>query len=356
MPTTTDNLRVTELQQLVAPAELQRRHSLSDAARQSVESGRSAIHQILNGKDDRVIAVVGPCSIHDPVAAIEYALRLQALRVECADTLEILMRVYFEKPRTIGGWKGLINDPGLDGSFRINEGLETARTLLLQINEMGLPVGTEFLDTHVPQYIADLVSWGAIGARTTESQIHREMASGLSCPVGFKNGTRGNVQIAIDAVRSSAQPHRFPGLAPNGQAAIVETSGNEDCHVILRGGGGTNFDADSVAETCTALARDNVRPQVMIDASHANSGKDPLRQPDVMSEIGTQIAGGETRITGIMLESHLVGGAQKLGATPLAYGQSITDGCLGWDDTESVLRKLALDVHARRSSKLSRAC
>ncbi len=356
MPTTTENLRVTELQELVSPAELQRRHPISDAAKQSVESGRSAVHQILKGSDDRVIAVVGPCSIHDPVAAIEYARRLQALRVECADTLEIIMRVYFEKPRTIGGWKGLINDPGLDGSFRINEGLETARTLLLQINEMGLPVGTEFLDTHVPQYIADLVSWGAIGARTTESQIHREMASGLSCPVGFKNGTRGNVQIAIDAVRSSAQPHRFLGLAPNGQAAIVETSGNDDCHIILRGGGGTNFDADSVSEACTALARDNVRPQVMIDASHANSGKDPSKQPAVMGEIGTQIASGDTRITGIMLESHLVGGAQKLGAEPLVYGQSITDGCLGWDETEAVLRKLALDVRARRSSTLSRAC
>lgn len=353
---TTQDLRITKMQQLISPEELARRHPVSDAAAQTVRAGREAIQNILKGNDDRLISIVGPCSIHDPVAAIEYARLLLELREETKDELEVVMRVYFEKPRTIAGWKGMINDPGLDGSFRINEGLETARTLLLQINEMGLPVATEFLDTTVPQYIADLVSWAAIGARTTESQIHREMASGLSCPVGFKNGTRGNAQIAIDAVRSAAGQHHFMGTTASGQAAIVSTSGNEDCHVILRGGGGaTNFDAASVDAVCIACERDGVRPQVMIDASHANSGKDPARQPAVLHEIGTQIADGDHRITGVMVESHLVGGAQKLGKTPLVYGQSITDGCLGWAETEAAMRKLAQTVAIRRDASLSLA-
>ena len=355
MTITTQNLRVTTMCELITPAEMRARHPVSAVAAETVQAGRQAIRNILEGGDDRLIAVVGPCSIHDPVAAVDYARRLANLRDACADTLEIVMRGYFEKPRTIGGWKGLVNDPSIDGSFRINEGLETARTLLLQLAEMGLPVGTEFLDTTVPQYIADLVAWGAIGARTTESQIHREMASGLSCPVGFKNGTRGNVQIAIDAVRSAAQPHHFLGLSETGQAAIVGTQGNPDCHVILRGGAGTNFDAASVNAACQAMSVDGVRPQVMIDASHANSGKVAEKQLDVLADVGAQVAGGETRITGVMVESHLVAGAQKLGQGPLVYGQSITDACLGWDKTEQALRDLAGAVRQRRAGRLRKA-
>jgi 3-deoxy-7-phosphoheptulonate synthase len=293
--------------------------------------------------------VVGPCSIHDTKAALEYAERLKPLRDELAGELEIVMRVYFEKPRTISGWKGLVNDPGLDGSFRINDGLEMARRLLLDINQMGLPVGTEFLDTAVPQYLSDLMAWAAIGARTTESQIHREMASGLSCPVGFKNGTRGNVQIAIDAVRSSAHPHHFMALAKNGRAAIAATSGNPDCHLILRGGGGTNYDAASVDAACQKAEQDGIRGHVMIDASHANSDKDPAKQPLVLQDVGDQLRAGEQRITGVMIESHLVAGRQDLGADPLTYGQSITDGCIGWEETVAELRKLANAVQARRA-------
>uniref|UniRef100_UPI003B52D897 3-deoxy-7-phosphoheptulonate synthase n=1 Tax=Roseovarius indicus TaxID=540747 RepID=UPI003B52D897 len=348
MAITTQNTRITRMHELLSPATVRKRHPVSGLAAQTVQDGREAIRAILDHRDDRIIAVVGPCSIHDPVAAVEYAGRLRSLRDELSGELEIVMRAYFEKPRTIGGWKGLINDPGIDGSFRINEGIETARTLLLQLAEMGLPVGTEFLDTTVPQYIADLVAWGAIGARTTESQIHREMASGLSCPVGFKNGTRGNVQIAIDAVRSAAQPHHFMGLTEEGQAAIVGTGGNDDCHVILRGGGGTNYDAGSVEVACSKIAKDGLRPQVMIDASHANSGKDPEKQPKVLQEIGAQVAAGDHRITGVMVESHLVGGAQKTGQGPLVYGQSITDGCLGWAETETALHGLADAVRMRR--------
>lgn len=355
MPIVTQNLRVTQMQELTTPADLRAKVPLTDAISQTVQGGRSAIQRILKGEDDRVIAVTGPCSIHDPKAALEYARKLQALRVELADTVEIVMRVYFEKPRTIGGWKGLINDPRLDGSFAINEGLLAARELLAQINEMGLPVGTEFLDTAVPQYVVDMVSWAAIGARTTESQIHREMASGLSCPVGFKNGTRGNIQIALDAVRSSAQPHHFMGLSESGQAAIVGTQGNPDCHVILRGGAGTNYDEASVDKLCYKAEQDGVRPQVMIDASHANSGKDPERQSDVLSNVGDQIARGDQRITGVMIESNLVAGAQKLGTKPLVYGQSVTDGCIGWAQTEDVLRELSQNVRKRRAGALRQA-
>lgn len=355
MAITTSNLRVTRMEPLVSPCELLKRKPLSDAAAQTVQAGRSAIQSILTGRDDRLIAIVGPCSIHDPLAALEYARKLQALRVELADRLEIVMRVYFEKPRTVGGWKGLINDPGLDDSFRINDGLAAARDLLLQITEMGLPVATEFLDTAVPQYIADLVSWAAIGARTTESQIHREMASGLSCPVGFKNGTRGNVQIAVDAVRSAARAHRFMGLTNDGAAAIVWTEGNPDCHVILRGGSGTNYDEASVDGACTLCTEGGLRPAVMIDASHANSGKDPARQPEVLDYVGRQIARGEDRIVGVMVESHLVGGKQSLGAAPLVYGQSITDGCLAWAPTVDAMRALARDLDARRTARMRQA-
>lgn len=352
MATTTTNLRIDTMHPLTPPADLVARLPATEAATQTVQAGRAAIQSILRGRNARLIAIVGPCSIHDPVAAMEYARKLQGLRVDLAEDLEIVMRVYFEKPRTIGGWKGLINDPHLDGSFAINEGLETARRLLLDINEMGLPVATEFLDTAIPQYIADLVSWACIGARTTESQIHREMASGLSCPVGFKNGTRGNIQIAVDAVRAAAQRHRFMGLSNDGQAAIVTTTGNPDCHLVLRGGAGANYDEASVDGACDLCTSDGVRPQVMIDASHANSGKNPDKQPDVLDYIGRQIARGDTRITGIMMESHLVGGKQKLVPGALKYGQSVTDGCLGWEATETALRALSEDVKRRATGDL----
>ncbi|WP_282093426.1 3-deoxy-7-phosphoheptulonate synthase [Epibacterium ulvae] len=348
MPHKTANLRITAMQELASPETLIAELPASSVALETVVHSRTAIQNILQGQDDRLIVVVGPCSIHDPNAALDYARRLLPLKQELGDQLEIVMRVYFEKPRTIGGWKGLINDPGLDESFRINDGLKLARSLCEEINALGLPVGTEFLDASVPQYISDLVAWAAIGARTTESQIHREMASGLSCPVGFKNGTRGNVQIAIDAVRSAARPHHFMALSKTGRAAIAGTAGNPDCHIILRGGGGTNFDADSVDAACRIAEKDGIRGQVMIDASHANSGKDPEKQPEVLADVGGQMAAGDTRITGVMIESHLVAGNQKLGEDPLTYGQSITDGCIGWQDTVAELHKLAEAVSRRR--------
>ncbi|EBA18323.1 3-deoxy-7-phosphoheptulonate synthase [Roseobacter sp. SK209-2-6] len=349
MTTQIENLRITDMQELISPDELAEKLPSNDLASKTVLDSRAAIQKVLRRTDDRLIVVVGPCSIHDTKAALDYAERLKPLRDELGDALELVMRVYFEKPRTISGWKGLVNDPRLDGSFRINEGLEMARKLLLDINQMGLPVGTEFLDTAVPQYLSDLMAWAAIGARTTESQIHREMASGLSCPVGFKNGTRGNVQIAIDAVRSSAHPHHFMALAKNGRAAIAATSGNPDCHLILRGGGGTNYDAASVDAACQKAEQDGIRGHVMIDASHANSGKDPLKQPLVLQDVGNQLRAGEQRITGVMIESHLVAGRQDLGQGELTYGQSITDGCLGWEDTVTELHGLADAVRARRS-------
>jgi 3-deoxy-7-phosphoheptulonate synthase len=344
-----ENLRITDMQELISPDELAEKLPSNDLASKTVLDSRADIQKVLRGADDRLVVVVGPCSIHDTEAALDYAARLKPLREELAGELEIVMRVYFEKPRTISGWKGLVNDPGLDGSFRINDGLEMARKLLLDINQMGLPVGTEFLDTAVPQYLSDLMAWAAIGARTTESQIHREMASGLSCPVGFKNGTRGNVQIAIDAVRSSAHPHHFMALAKNGRAAIAATSGNPDCHLILRGGGGTNYDAGSVDAACQKAEQDGIRGHVMIDASHANSDKDPAKQPLVLQNVGDQLRAGEQRITGVMVESHLVAGRQDLGKGDLTYGQSITDGCIGWDDTVTELHKLADAVKARRA-------
>ncbi|KIC11674.1 phospho-2-dehydro-3-deoxyheptonate aldolase [Leisingera sp. ANG-M1] len=346
----TENLRITGMQELISPEDLAVQMPGTPAATETVLTSRKAIQDVLHGRDDRLIAVVGPCSVHDPKAAMDYAERLQPLRERLSGQLEIVMRVYFEKPRTISGWKGLINDPGLDGSFRINEGLGLARRLCLDINALGLPVGTEFLDTAVPQYISDLVAWAAIGARTTESQIHREMASGLSCPVGFKNGTRGNVQIAVDAVRSAAHPHHFMALAKSGRAAIAATSGNPDCHLILRGGGGTNYDAASVDAACQLAEKDGIRGHVMIDASHANSSKDPMKQPAVLADVAAQISGGDSRITGVMIESHLVAGRQDLGTGALTYGQSITDGCLGWEDTVAELEKLAEAVTARRAA------
>src|ERR1700676_5031346 len=315
-----------------------------------VADTRSRIRKILRGTDDRLLVVVGPCSIHDPVAALDYARHLAVERKRTSDTLEIVMRVYFEKPRTTLGWKGLINDPYLDESFQINDGLRKARHLLLDLAEMGVPAGTEFLDMISPQYMSSLVSWGAIGARTTESQVHRELVSGLSCPVGFKNGTSGDVQIAIEAVRSAAHPHTFLGHSKHGQSAIFVTLGNPDCHVILRGGRTTtNYNSASVAHACALLENAGLLPLVMIDCSHANSGKDHTKQSLVCRDVIGQIATGDRRIMGVMLESNLVAGAQKLSkGKPLVYGQSITDACIGWDETLELLRDLAAAVRSTR--------
>ncbi|OYX03398.1 MAG: 3-deoxy-7-phosphoheptulonate synthase, partial [Rhizobiales bacterium 32-66-8] len=301
--------------------------------------------------DDRLAVVVGPCSIHDPAAALDYARRLVALRASLGDRLEIIMRVYFEKPRTTVGWKGLINDPNLDGSFDIDTGLHTARALLLDIGNLGLPAACEFLDMTTPQYIADLVSWAAIGARTTESQIHRELASGLSCPVGFKNGTDGNVKIALDAVSSASQPHHFLAVTKDGHSAIAATTGNEDCHIILRGGKTPNYDAASIAAAAAAAEKSGLPPVIMIDASHANSSKNPENQPLVLADIGAQMAAGDRRIIGVMVESNLVAGRQELvEGRSLVYGQSITDGCIDWDTTVTALQALAEAATERRAA------
>ncbi|WP_329740807.1 3-deoxy-7-phosphoheptulonate synthase [Dyella sp. A6] len=345
----TDDLRIREIRELPTPAEVMREHPIDERALATVSESRRAMHDILQGRDDRLAVVIGPCSIHDPQAALEYARRLLAERERHADALEIVMRVYFEKPRTTVGWKGLINDPDLDGSCRIDKGLRMARGLLGDINALGLPAGCEFLDMITPQYIADLVSWGAIGARTTESQVHRELASGLSCPVGFKNGTDGNVKIAVDAVQAAAHPHHFMAVTKDGRTAIAATAGNEDCHVILRGGKAPNFDAASVDAACVAIEKAGLLPQVMIDASHANSSKKPENQPHVVADIAAQIEAGERRIVGVMVESHLQAGRQDLVAgQPLTYGQSITDGCIDWDASVGVLERLAQAVRRRR--------
>ncbi|MFN9503839.1 MAG: 3-deoxy-7-phosphoheptulonate synthase, partial [Rubrivivax sp.] len=314
---------------------------------------RKSIHHILHGKDDRLLVVIGPCSIHDPAAALDYARRLVHERARHADRLEVVMRVYFEKPRTTVGWKGLINDPYLDGSYRIHEGLRIARQLLVDINRDGVPAAGEFLDTISPQYIGDLVSWGAIGARTTESQVHRELASGLSAPIGFKNGTDGNVRIAIDAIQAAARPHHFLSVHKNGQVAIVETKGNQDCHVILRGGKTPNYDAASVAAACAEIEGAQLDCHLMIDFSHANSSKQHQRQVDVARDVAAQMAAGNRCITGVMVESHLQAGAQKFSPgkdepASLRYGQSITDACIGWDDSLAVLDILSEAVKARR--------
>ena len=345
----TDDLRIKEIKELSPPAHLIREFPCTDKASRTVHDARNAVHRVLHGMDDRVVVVIGPCSIHDPAAAREYAQRLAGERERLAAELEILMRVYFEKPRTTVGWKGLINDPDLDGSFRINHGLRLARELLLEINELGLPAGCEYLDMITPQYIADLVSWGAIGARTTESQVHRELASGLSCPVGFKNGTDGNVQIAADAIKAAQQPHHFLSVTKGGHSAIVSTRGNEDCHIILRGGNQPNFDAASVEAVAQELARRGLAQRLMIDASHANALKRFENQLPVCRNVSSQLASGEERIFGAMVESHLVGGRQDLmPGRPLTYGQSITDACLGWDDSVAALEILAEGVRQRR--------
>ncbi len=347
----TDDLRISGLRELITPQELHAELSITEQAAKTVFETREQIHRILHGKDDRLLAVVGPCSIHDTKAALEYARRLMPVREALARQVLIVMRVYFEKPRTTVGWKGLINDPDLDGSFEINKGLRLARGLLLDLNHMGMPAGTEYLDVISPQYVADLISWGAIGARTTESQVHRELASGLSCPVGFKNGTGGNVQIAVDAIRSASQPHHFLSVTKGGHSAIFSTSGNRDCHVILRGGGAsTNYDPDSINEAAKRLENAGLPARMMIDCSHANSRKQHQNQVEVGRVLAHQIASGDHRIVGVMIESHLVAGRQDvIAGKPLAYGQSITDACLGWEDTHPLLMTLAQAVGARRS-------
>jgi 3-deoxy-7-phosphoheptulonate synthase len=353
MPVRTRDLRVESIRPLLPPAILLEELPLTEAAAVTVSRGREEIARILDGDDDRLVVIVGPCSIHDPVAAVDYARRLRALAGEVAADLRLVMRVYFEKPRTTVGWKGLINDPRLDGSFSINEGLRLGRRLLLDLAELGLPAGCELLDPITPQFIADLVTWGAIGARTTESQTHRELASACSMPVGFKNGTDGGVQIAIDALRAAAHPHRFLGVTEQGLAGIVSTAGNPDCHVILRGGSsGPNYDAISVQKTLAALRDAGLPPRLMIDASHGNSEKDHRRQPLVVRDVAAQIAQGEPGIIGMMMESFLVDGRQDLGdPRQLVYGQSITDACMGWETTVSVLHELAAAVRARRAAR-----
>jgi 3-deoxy-7-phosphoheptulonate synthase len=344
----TDDLRIRDFGELVTPAELIRELPCTPPMEATVENARRTLHDILDGGDGRLAVVIGPCSIHDPRAALEYAQRLRPLRDTLGDALEIVMRVYFEKPRTTVGWKGLINDPDLDDSFDINKGLRLARGLLCEINALGLPAGCEYLDVISPQYISDLVAWGAIGARTTESQIHRELASGLSCPVGFKNGTDGNVKIAVDAVGAALRPHHFLAVTKDGQAAVATTSGNRDSHVILRGGKAPNYDAQHVAAACTLLDKAGLPQRVIVDASHANSAKQPENQPRVVDDIAAQIEGGERRIVGVMIESHLVGGRQDLvPGKPLRYGQSITDACLDWEKSVLVLERLAAAVRRR---------
>ena len=349
MPFRTDDIRIKEIKELVPPSHVLRESPVSDKAARTTYEARQAIHRILHGADDRLLAIAGPCSIHDIKAAKEYAGRLKREKERLADELLIVMRVYFEKPRTTVGWKGLINDPRLDGSFRINEGLRIARELLLDLDELGVPVGCEFLDMITPQYIADLVAWGAIGARTTESQIHRELASGLSCPVGFKNGTDGNVKIAVDAIRAAQVPHHFLSVTKAGHSAIVATAGNEDCHIILRGGTKPNYDAASVDAAAKALAEGGVPARLMIDFSHSNSAKNPQKQVDVGADVAGQIGAGDARIFGVMFESHLKAGRQDLvPGKELAYGMSITDGCIGWEDSRKVLEILADGVRQRR--------
>jgi 3-deoxy-7-phosphoheptulonate synthase len=348
---TTDDLRIRQIRELSTPDDVMREIPRTLTATRVVMAARNAIHAILNGTDDRLLVIVGPCSVHDPAAAVDYAARLAAERERLADRLEIVMRVYFEKPRTTVGWKGLINDPDLDGSFDINKGLRLARNVLSAVNNLALPAGTEFLDVTTPQYIADLVAWAAIGARTTESQIHRELASGLSCPVGFKNGTDGNIRIAVDAVKSASHPHHFMAVTKGGRSAIAATSGNEDCHIILRGGRAPNYDAASIEAAATELRRSGVSPRVMIDTSHANSDKKPENQARVAADIASQISGRERRIMGVMIESNLVAGRQDVvPGIALTYGQSITDGCIDWMTTRQVLNRLADAVAARRKA------
>jgi 3-deoxy-7-phosphoheptulonate synthase len=349
----TDDLRIKWTKVVLPPVFIEEEMPITDAASATVFQSRKEICNVLAGEDKRLIAIVGPCSIHDTKAALEYAKRLKRVTDEVSNELIVVMRVYFEKPRTTIGWKGLINDPYLDQSYKINDGLRIARRLLLDLAEMGIPAGTEFLDMISPQYMASLVSWGAIGARTTESQVHRQLVSGLSCPVGFKNATSGDVQIAIDAMLSASHPHTFLGVSKYGQSAILFTTGNPDTHVILRGGSKvTNYSAEAVEEISARLEKCNLKPNIMIDCSHANSQKDHNRQMEVCRNVAAQVAKGETRVIGVMIESSLVAGAQKMvPGRPLVYGQSITDACIGWEDTEVLLRELAEAVKQGRYSE-----
>ena len=350
----TDDQRIKDITVLPPPEHLIRFFPIHHTpAEKLITQTRKAVQNIMHGKDDRLLVVIGPCSIHDPAAAIDYARRLKPLRDKYADTLEVVMRVYFEKPRTTVGWKGLINDPYLDESYRIDEGLRIARQLLIEINRLGLPAGSEFLDVISPQYIGDLIAWGAIGARTTESQVHRELASGISAPIGFKNGTDGNIKIATDAIQAAAGGHHFLSVHKNGQVAIVQTKGNKDCHVILRGGKAPNYDAASVNAACQELEKAKLPASLMVDCSHANSNKQHERQLDVARDIATQISGGSHKVFGVMIESHIEAGAQKFtpgkdDASKLEYGKSITDACLGWDDPLASLDVLSKAVAARR--------
>ncbi len=350
----TDNERIRGVTPLPPPEHLIRFFPIRGTAVETlVANTRQRISRIMSGQDDRLLVVVGPCSIHDPAAALDYAHKLKELRTRHADTLEVVMRVYFEKPRTTVGWKGLINDPYLDESFRIDEGLRIARQLLLEINRLGVPAGSEFLDVISPQYLGDLIAWGAIGARTTESQVHRELSSGISAPIGFKNGTDGNIRIATDAIQAAARPHHFLSVHKNGQVAIVETTGNPDCHLILRGGKAPNYDAAHVEAACKDLEAAKLPATLMVDCSHANSSKQHDKQIDVARDIAAQLAGGSRRVFGVMVEGHLNPGAQKFSPgkddpAQLAYGQSITDACIGWDDTVGVLETLSQAIKARR--------
>ncbi len=355
----TDDLRIENVMPLPPPEHLIRFFPIAGTpVEQQIGTTRERVRRIMRREDDRLLVIMGPCSIHDPLAAVEYAKKLKAERDRFAGTLEIVMRVYFEKPRTTVGWKGLINDPYLDESYRIDEGLRIGRQLLLEINKLGMPAGSEFLDVISPQYLGDLIAWGAIGARTTESQVHRELASGLSAPIGFKNGTDGNIRIAIDAIQAAARPHHFLSVHKNGQVAIVETRGNPDCHVILRGGKAPNYDAASIASACKEIESAKLPCTLMVDCSHANSGKLHSRQIDVARDIAAQIEGGSRCIFGVMVESHLQEGAQKFVAgkddpARLVYGQSITDACLGWDDSVATLETFSAAVAARRATQPS---
>ena len=346
----TDDLRISEIKELISPEQLLSDFPITDKAAETVFKTRQAIHRILHGEDDRILVVIGPCSVHDPDAAREYASKLKPLCDELKKDLLIVMRVYFEKPRTTVGWKGLINDPDLNGTFHINKGLRLARQLLLDINDMGMAAGTEYLDPISPQYVADLISWGAIGARTTESQVHRELASGLSCPVGFKNATNGSLKIALDAIRSASQPHHFLSVVKQGRSAIFATSGNDDCHVILRGGDRPNYDTESINIAAEEMEASGHKPQVMIDFSHANSRKRHEKQISTAHDVAGQIARGDRRIIGVMIESNLVAGRQDIRPDQeLAHGQSVTDACISWEESEPLLRVLADAVNKRRN-------
>ena len=347
----TDDLRITAMNEVISPEQLHKDCQISEAASKLIFDTRTAIHDILNGKDDRLLVIIGPCSIHDPDAAREYATRLKEMRNELGDDLLIVMRVYFEKPRTTVGWKGLINDPNLDESYEINKGLHLARCLLADLNDMDIPAATEFLDLITPQYIADLISWGAIGARTTESQVHRELASGLSSPVGFKNGTDGTLKVAIDAIGAASRPHNFLSLTKEGYSAIFATTGNDDCHIILRGGKEPNYDTAHVKQAVKELDRAGVQTRLMVDCSHANSQKDHQKQIDVANVIAEQLEQGNENLMGVMIESHLVAGRQDVEeGKELVYGQSVTDACINWDDSVKVLKTLSKAVQQRRKN------